>query len=35
MAFFSRWWNEQNNSTKEVVRRLVQQGRLEFVNGAW
>lgn len=35
MAFFSRWWKEQTNATQDVVRRLVHQGRLEFVNGGW
>nr|XP_048290616.1 lysosomal alpha-mannosidase isoform X1 [Myodes glareolus] len=35
MAFFSRWWKEQTNATKDTVRELVRQGRLEFVNGGW
>lgn len=35
MAFFSRWWKEQKNETKDTVRELVHQGRLEFVNGGW
>lgn len=35
MAFFSRWWEEQNESTKSIVRELVNQGRLEFINGGW
>ncbi|XP_041505823.1 lysosomal alpha-mannosidase isoform X1 [Microtus oregoni] len=35
MAFFSRWWKEQTNETKDSVRELVHQGRLEFVNGGW
>ncbi|XP_034378373.1 lysosomal alpha-mannosidase isoform X1 [Arvicanthis niloticus] len=35
MAFFSRWWKQQNNATQDAVRSLVRQGRLEFVNGGW
>ncbi|KAF7465586.1 Hypothetical predicted protein [Marmota monax] len=35
IAFFSRWWHQQTNATQEVVRNLVRQGRLEFVNGGW
>ena len=35
MAFFWRWWNQQNENTKQLVRTLVDQGRLEFVFGAW
>ncbi|XP_053440988.1 lysosomal alpha-mannosidase isoform X2 [Nycticebus coucang] len=35
VAFFSRWWHQQTNSTQEVVRDLVRQGRLEFANGGW
>lgn len=26
MAFFSRWWKEQTNATKDTVRELVRQG---------
>jgi lysosomal alpha-mannosidase len=35
MAFFSRWWRQQNDRTKELVRQLVNEGRLEFINGGW
>lgn len=34
-AFFSRWWNEQTESLKEQVKMLVNEGRLEFIGGAW
>ncbi|KAF9622793.1 hypothetical protein IFM89_034028 [Coptis chinensis] len=34
-AFFQRWWAEQNVGTQEVVRKLVNSGQLEFVNGGW
>jgi hypothetical protein len=35
MAFFTRWWQEQSETTKSVVRELVNEGRLEFINGGW
>ena len=35
MAFFTRWWNEQDDSMKEAVKGLVKSGQLEFINGGW
>jgi lysosomal alpha-mannosidase len=35
MAFFTRWWQEQSETTKGIVRNLVNEGRLEFINGGW
>lgn len=35
MAFFKRWWDEQNDEMKELVRGLVNRGQLEFINGGW
>lgn len=35
MAYFWRWWNEQDDNIKDIVRVLVNEGRLEFVIGAW
>ncbi|XP_076427914.1 lysosomal alpha-mannosidase-like isoform X3 [Peromyscus maniculatus bairdii] len=35
MAFFSRWWKQQTNAKRNIVRKLVRQGRLEFVSGGW
>ena len=35
MAFFSRWFYEQTDATREVVRGLVRSGQLSFVNGGW
>ncbi|EXC35339.1 Lysosomal alpha-mannosidase [Morus notabilis] len=35
MAFFQRWWTEQSFETQEQVRKLVDDGRLEFINGGW
>ncbi|XP_055636185.1 lysosomal alpha-mannosidase-like [Toxorhynchites rutilus septentrionalis] len=34
-AFFFKWWDEQSPELQEAVRELVQQGRLEFIGGAW
>eukprot|EP00520_Triparma_pacifica_P000419 CAMPEP_0118651598 /NCGR_PEP_ID=MMETSP0785-20121206/10870_1 /TAXON_ID=91992 /ORGANISM="Bolidomonas pacifica, Strain CCMP 1866" /LENGTH=1069 /DNA_ID=CAMNT_0006544059 /DNA_START=1283 /DNA_END=4492 /DNA_ORIENTATION=+ len=34
-AFFSRWWNEQNDKMKSRVKKLVSNGQLSFVNGGW
>lgn len=34
-AFFSKWWREQTDSLKEQVKMLVNEGRLEFIGGAW
>ncbi|NXX47844.1 MA2B1 mannosidase, partial [Tricholaema leucomelas] len=35
VAFFSRWWQQQDEATRDAVRQLVQEGRLEFVGGGW
>lgn len=34
-AFFQRWWRVQSSATKRVVRKLVDSGQLEFINGGW
>lgn len=34
-AFFARWWWEQPQRTRAVVRRLVADGQLTFANGGW
>src|ERR1700744_4064286 len=34
-AFLSKWWDGQSDNMKENVRMLVEEGRLEFVGGAW
>jgi alpha-mannosidase len=33
--FFNRWWSEQNEDTKNKVRKLVTNGQLAFANGGW
>ncbi|KAF5753052.1 hypothetical protein HS088_TW01G00970 [Tripterygium wilfordii] len=35
MAFFQRWWEEQSPEIQEQVKKLVYDGRLEFINGGW
>ncbi|KAK8653086.1 hypothetical protein V6N13_127101 [Hibiscus sabdariffa] len=35
MAFFQRWWTEQSQEIQEQVKKLVDAGQLEFVNGGW
>ncbi|KDP43185.1 hypothetical protein JCGZ_22737 [Jatropha curcas] len=35
MAFFQRWWLEQSEETQGQVRKLVDAGQLEFINGGW
>ncbi|CAI9113742.1 OLC1v1014408C1 [Oldenlandia corymbosa var. corymbosa] len=34
-AFFQRWWRNQSPAMQETVRGLVNEGRLEFINGGW
>ncbi|KAG0473150.1 hypothetical protein HPP92_015007 [Vanilla planifolia] len=34
-AFFQRWWVEQDEKIKKVVKKLVDSGQLDFVNGGW
>ncbi|KAL1005722.1 hypothetical protein UPYG_G00063150 [Umbra pygmaea] len=34
-AFFYRWWKQQSEDVQKTVKQLVNQGRLEFVNGGW
>ncbi|KAK6633436.1 hypothetical protein RUM44_004039 [Polyplax serrata] len=34
-AFFWKWWNEQEDHMRHKVKRLVQNGQLEFIGGAW
>jgi len=35
MAFFWRWFKEQDQATRQDVRELVANGQLEFTNGGW
>lgn len=34
-AFFFKWWNEQTEYKQQQVKELVNEGRLEFIGGAW
>ena len=33
--YFSKWWQDQNSTVKDTVKKLVKEGRLEFVLGGW
>ena len=35
MAFFARWWKDQTPRKKEMVKKLVSNKQLEFVNAGW
>ncbi|XP_018008120.1 lysosomal alpha-mannosidase [Hyalella azteca] len=35
MAFFTRWWHQQNDEVKDQVKALVASGQLELLNGGW
>ncbi|KAK7113104.1 lysosomal alpha-mannosidase-like [Littorina saxatilis] len=35
IAFFARWYREQDDATMHTVQRLVDEGRLEFILGGW
>ena len=34
VAFFQRWWDEQDDKMQTLVKGLVASGQLEFINGA-
>lgn len=34
-AYFFKWWDKQTPKLQEKVKELVNQGRLEFIGGAW
>ncbi|PSN50451.1 Lysosomal alpha-mannosidase [Blattella germanica] len=34
-AFFWKWWIRQNDWSRHQVKKLVQNGQLEFIGGAW
>ncbi|KAH8334062.1 hypothetical protein KR059_006202 [Drosophila kikkawai] len=34
-AFFAKWWKDQAETMKLVVKKLVNEGRMEFTGGAW
>ncbi|EDV31827.1 uncharacterized protein Dana_GF14353 [Drosophila ananassae] len=34
-AFFAKWWKVQSETMRQVVRKLVNEGRFEFTGGAW
>ena len=34
-AFFQRWWRQQTTETQSLVKQLVANKQLEFINGGW
>lgn len=34
-AYFWRWWEEQNDKMQSKVRKLIENGQLEFILGGW
>ncbi|EDW52191.1 GM12694 [Drosophila sechellia] len=34
-SFFSKWWDEKSETMRAIVKMLVNEGRLQFINGAW
>lgn len=34
-AFFWKWWMEQEDHMRHIVKKLVANGQLEFIGGAW
>jgi alpha-mannosidase len=35
VGFFARWWDQQPEKKRDMTRRLVKNGQLEFINGGW
>ncbi|CAF2951488.1 unnamed protein product [Rotaria sp. Silwood2] len=35
IAFFWRWWRQQTEDMQNTVRKLVNEGHLEFISGGW
>ncbi|EDV31824.1 uncharacterized protein Dana_GF14356 [Drosophila ananassae] len=34
-GFFAKWWQDQSEITKHIVKKLVNEGRMEFTGGGW
>lgn len=34
-AFFQRYWDQQDEDRRNLIRKLVKNGQFEFVNGGW
>merc|ERR1719253_964389 len=35
VGFFARWWDQQPERKREMTRKLVANGQMEFINGGW
>ena len=34
-AFLWKWWLQQNEKRRELMRSLINEGRLEIISGGW
>lgn len=34
-AFLFKWWKEQPSAVRNKFRRLINNGQMELINGAW
>ena len=34
-AFLRKWWSEQNHQRKQIMKDLINEGRLEIIGGGW
>lgn len=34
-AFFWQWWKKQSEETRNIVKKLVNDGQLEIINAGW
>lgn len=35
ISYFAWWWDEQNETTRQLVKELLKKGQLEFVTAGW
>ena len=35
IGFFKRWWDEQDDTTQQIIKDLVNRGQFEFINGGY
>ncbi|CAD8109144.1 unnamed protein product [Paramecium sonneborni] len=35
VVYFKKWWNEQNNTMKDIIKQLINNQQIEFLSGGW
>lgn len=35
MGYFNSWWRDKSDAVKDSIRKIVKEGRFEFINGGW